>query len=135
MEVYRGKPIFYGLGDFFFQYETVPGFAADTYEAYGLGPHTLDPSLATEKIPLAGGRKLWESVVPILDYEGDRLSRITLHPVTLGMSEPRHQRGTPIEAEPADAERIIAELAATSRAYGTSIRWDGDQGVGDVNLA
>jgi poly-gamma-glutamate capsule biosynthesis protein CapA/YwtB (metallophosphatase superfamily) len=129
IEMYRGKPIFYGLGDFFFQYETVPGFAADTYEAYGLAPHTLDPSLATAKIPLAGGRKLWETVVPVLDYESERLAGVSLYPVTLGMSEPRHQRGTPMKAEPQDAERIVTELSGKSRAYGTSIRWDGARGV------
>ncbi|MGE0039707.1 MAG: CapA family protein [Vicinamibacterales bacterium] len=128
MEIYKGKPIFYGLGDFFFQYETVPGFAADTYEAYGLDPNAIDPSLATEQIPLAGGRRLWETVVPVLDYDGDRLTAVALHPVTLGMDLPRHQRGTPVAAAPADAERIVREMAALSAPAGATITWDGRAG-------
>ncbi len=132
IEIYRGKPIFYGLGDFFFQYETVPGFAADTFEAYGLDAHAIDPSLATEKIPLAGGRKLWETVVPTLDYEGDRLVGVELHPATLGMSQPRHQRGTPVAASREDGERIVVELAELSKVHGTTIQWDGAKGVVDL---
>lgn len=135
IEIYQGKPIFYGLGDFFFQYETVAGFAADTFEAYGLDPRAIDPSEATERIPLAGGRRLWETVVPVLDYEGNRLESITLHPVTLGMSLPRHERGTPLAAAPDDAERIIAELSELSRAYGTTVRWDGGTRTGRVQIA
>ncbi|MGE3274021.1 MAG: CapA family protein [Vicinamibacterales bacterium] len=128
MEIYKGKPIFYGLGDFFFQYETVPGFAADVYQAYGLDPHALDGSEATEKIPLAGGRRLWETVVPVLSYDGTRLTGITLHPVTLGMDLPRHERGTPITASAADAERIITELGDLSKRYGATVRWNGTSG-------
>jgi poly-gamma-glutamate synthesis protein (capsule biosynthesis protein) len=132
IEMYRGRPIFYGLGDFFFQYETVTGFAADVYEAYGLAPHALDPSEATERIPLAGGRKAWETVVPTLDYDGDRLLSIELHPVTLGMSLPHHERGTPVAASVEDGERIVTELATLSGTYGCSVRWDGSKGIVDL---
>lgn len=128
IEIYRGRPIFYGLGDFFFQYETIPGFAADSYEAYGLDPYEIDPSRATDAIPLAGGRKLWETVLPVLDYDGDRLTRIDLYPVTLGMDQPRHERGTPVTASSADGERIVSELAALSAPHGVDIAWDGARG-------
>lgn len=133
IEMHQGKPILYGLGDFFFQYETVRGFAADTYQAYGLDPHALDPSAATEQIPLAGGRRLWETVVPVLEYDAERLTSITLHPVTLGMDLPWHARGTPIGASPREAERIITDLAEMSKTYGTSVSWDG--GVGRVDIS
>jgi len=135
IEMYDGRPIFYGLGDFFFQYETIPGFAADSFEAYGVDPHAVDPSLATDRIPLAGGRKLWETIVPVLDYDGDRLTRLDLFPVTLGMSQPRHQRGTPVTASPEDGERIIEELAVMSRAYGTNVTWDGTKGSVELDTA
>lgn len=42
---------------------------------------------------------------------------------------------TPLTAAPEEAERIITELAATSRAYGTTVRWEGATGTGRVMLA
>lgn len=52
IEIYKGKPIFYSLGDFMFQPETVPFQAGDNYRKYGLGhglerPQRGRPLLAT----------------------------------------------------------------------------------------
>ena len=132
IEIYKGKPIFYGLGDFVFQFETVPGYAADVYQAYGLDPQALDPMEASAHVPLRGGRGLWETVVPRLRYDGERLLSVDVHPVTLGMDLPRAERGTPIAARPDDAERIVAGLAALSKGFGTEVRWTG--AVGTVHL-
>jgi poly-gamma-glutamate capsule biosynthesis protein CapA/YwtB (metallophosphatase superfamily) len=128
IEIYKGKPIFYGLGDFFFQYESVRAYAADTYEAYGLPAQATDPSKATDQIPLRGGRLLWETVVPVLEYDGDRLTSLVVHPVTLGMDQPRHARGTPVTASPADADKILDDLTRLSAAYGTRVTKDGTRG-------
>ena len=40
VEIYRGKPIFYSLGDFIFQNETVELQPADNYEAYMATVHS-----------------------------------------------------------------------------------------------
>jgi poly-gamma-glutamate synthesis protein (capsule biosynthesis protein) len=128
IEIYKGKPIFYGLGDFFFQYESVRGYAADTYEAYGLPAQAADPTRASDQVPLRGGRLLWQTVVPVLEYDGDRLTGLVVHPVTLGMEQPRHARGTPVTASPADADTILGDLTRLSATYGTTLTKDGTRG-------
>lgn len=133
VEIYKGKPIFYGLGDFFFQYHTFEALGADSYEAYGLEPLTTPPSQAVDKIPLRGGRQLWETIVPTLQWDGDRLTSFTVQPVTLGMDRPVHDRGTPVIASAADGERIVADLARFSKRYGAEVSWNGERGV--VRLA
>ena len=132
MEIYKGRPIFYGLGDFFFQYHTFEALGADSYEAYGLEPLRTPPSAVVDKIPLRGGRQLWETVVPVLTYDGERLSSIAVHPVTLGMARPVHDRGTPVLASTADAERIISDFARLSKPHGTTVAWL--DGIGRVRL-
>ncbi|MEP7116244.1 MAG: CapA family protein [Acidobacteriota bacterium] len=128
MEIYKGKPIFYGLGDFFFQYHTFEALGADSYEAYGLDPLSTPPSAVVDKIPLRGGRQLWETIVPTLTWDGDRLTGITVHPVTLGMERPVHDRGTPVMASRADGERIVADFARMAKGYGAEVSWDGTRG-------
>ena len=133
VEIYKGKPIFYGLGDFFFQYHTFEALGADSYEAYGMEPLTTPPSQVVDKIPLRGGRQLWETIVPTLQWDGDRLTSFTVQPVTLGMDRPVHDRGTPVIASAADGERIVADLATFSKRYGAEVSWNGERGV--VRLA
>jgi poly-gamma-glutamate synthesis protein (capsule biosynthesis protein) len=132
MEIYKGKPIFYGLGDFFFQYHTFEALGADSYEAYGLEPLNTAPSAVVDKIPLRGGRQLWETIVPTLTFDGDRLTSITVQPVTLGMERPVHDRGTPVVPTGADAERIVGDFSRLSTPYGTVVEWA--DGVGRVRL-
>ena len=86
-----------------------------------------------DKIPLRGGRQLWETIVPTLTYDGERLTSVTVHPVTLGMDRPVHDRGTPVMASAADGERIVADFAQLSKRYGADVTWTGDRGV--VRLA
>jgi poly-gamma-glutamate synthesis protein (capsule biosynthesis protein) len=133
IEIYKGRPIFYGLGDFFFQYHTFEALGADSYEAYGLEPLTTPPSSVVDRIPLRGGRQLWETVVPVVRWDGERLVSIEVQPVTLGMDRPVHDRGTPVIAADADAERIVADLARLSTRYGTEVSWT--RGRGLVRLA
>ena len=125
MEIYKGKPVFYGLGDFFFQYHTFEALGADSYEAYGLEPLSTPPSAVVDKIPLRGGRQLWETIVPRLTWDSGRLTGITLQPVTLGMDRPVYDRGTPVVPIAADAERILADFTRLSKAYGCDVRADG----------
>ncbi len=132
IEVYRNRPICYGLGDFFFQYQTVRGFASDVYQAFGLDAQTPDPTEASDRIALPPGPALWQTVVPVITYGAQGALKMVLHPVTLGVDEPRYQRGTPRMAEGAEAEAIIGRVQKLSRTYGTTVTF-GD-GVGAVQI-
>lgn len=126
IELHEGKPILYSLGNFIFENELQQVQPADIYEAQGLGP-TDGPADVFEKRAERGGfaahRHYWDSVLVVLDWEGDRLTELQLHPVTLGFGEQRSKRGSPVLADRADGRRIIAHLAELSAAFGSSIEW------------
>jgi poly-gamma-glutamate capsule biosynthesis protein CapA/YwtB (metallophosphatase superfamily) len=127
MEVYRGRPIFYSLGNFIFQNETLSRQPQDFYERLGLPPAATPADLFDARSARGGfaaDPAYWESVVPVVRLTGDGLEDIRFYPVTLGHGLPRSQRGSPVLAG-ADAGRAIVErLARLSPSC--RIRWDKD---------
>ncbi len=135
IELYNGGIIFYSLGDFLFQNETVPRQPADNYERYGLGPDELAPDFFDRR-QRSGGfparRQVWESIVPLVRYEGGKLASVELHPITLGFGLPRPQRGRPLLATGELARKIISDLKEYSAEYGTEIVFE--DGIGVVRV-
>jgi poly-gamma-glutamate capsule biosynthesis protein CapA/YwtB (metallophosphatase superfamily) len=133
MEIHRGKPVFYSLGNFVFQNETLWRQPQDFYERLGL-PLTATPADLFDARSARGGfaadPAYWESVVPVVRFAGDRLEEIRLHPVTLGHGLPRWRRGNPVLAAPDLGRGIIERVARLSPSC--RIRWDKD-GFGIVN--
>ncbi len=132
IEIYKGKPIFYSLGNFLFHYETVRVVPAEALAAYGLDSRTLDPLAYAEKVGYRKQRRFWQSVVPRLTWEGDRLTAIDLYPVTLGFGQPVDRRGTPRLARGPEATQILTGLSELSKPYGTTIAIE--DGMGRVRL-
>lgn len=136
VEIYKGKPIFYSLGDFFFQNDAVRKLPADFFEEYGLPPDATpaDAYDARDKSAQAFSRThaYFESAMAIPRYHDGRLVSVTFHPITLGQSEPRSHRGRPRIASPEDGRRIIEELARLSAQYGTKIEYRDGTGVIDL---
>jgi poly-gamma-glutamate synthesis protein (capsule biosynthesis protein) len=134
IEIYKGKPIFYCLGNFFFQLETMEPVPAEDFAAYGLDPRTLDANKFYSRITTyTKQRRFWESFLPVVTYEGDRVASIDLHPVRLGFEEPAHHRGLPRLAKGDEAVSILKRLVDLSRPYGTRIDISG--GTGRVVLS
>ncbi len=114
IEIYRGKPIFYDLGNFMFN---VPLTLWEIQE------------------PLT-----WESVVPRLEFRGRSVQSIELRPVVLnyiGEGQPEahdlyagnrfmYTRGLPAAAEGERATYILQRMADLSEPFGTRIDVDGD---------
>ena len=127
MEIYRGKPIFYSLGNFVFQNETLWRQPQDFYERLGLPP-TATPADLFDARGARGGfaadAAYWESVVPVVRFDGERLTEIRLHPVTLGHGRPRWQRGNPVLAAAEPGRAIIERVARLSPSC--RIKWDND---------
>ena len=138
MELYRGKPIFYSLGNFVGQNELVPRLPSDSYERF-----RADPSMTPGQVYLKrtnndqGGfpsdARYWESLVPFVTFAEGRLTAVELHPVSLGLGEARHLRGRPRLAEAPHGGRILERFAALSGPFGTTITV-GDEGIGRVVL-
>ena len=113
MEIYEGKPIFYSLGNFIFQNETLLRQPAEVYERLGLPP-TATPADLFRARESAGGFAAdplyWESVVAMCRFDDDALSEVRLYPITLGYGRTRLQRGSPLLAPPEQGQGTIERL-------------------------
>jgi poly-gamma-glutamate capsule biosynthesis protein CapA/YwtB (metallophosphatase superfamily) len=124
MEIHKGKPIFYSLGNFIGQNELVPKMPSDAYERFRADPD-LTPGQVYQKRTnndrggFPSDRRYWESVAPVLTYEGGALKGIEFLPVSLGWTEPRHKRGRPRLAEGEEAQSILQRFADLCRPFGT----------------
>ena len=134
IEVYRGKPIFYSLGNFIFHEELYDPLPSDFYELYDLPESALQSDL--ENIRFKEGtigfpsNPVWyESVVAVTTFDGSRMTGLRLLPIDLGRRLPRSQRGTPRMADKPVGERIIERVAQLSMSFGTKIVYEDGVGV------
>jgi poly-gamma-glutamate synthesis protein (capsule biosynthesis protein) len=114
IEIYRGKPIFYDLGNFIFN---------------------VSPVLTVIQEPMT-----WESVVAYVQFQGRDLQSITLRPIFLndvgkGVPDVHDKyvnnqyldtRGLPAPATGMKARDIVKRMAEASRPFGTEIELKGD---------
>jgi poly-gamma-glutamate synthesis protein (capsule biosynthesis protein) len=110
IEVYRGRPIFYGLGGLTFHTRTEPKHYPST---------------------------VWESVVVEGEVRSGQWSRVTLRPIVLNeLGEPGERyyatRGLPQPASREEADRILARIEKMSAALGTEVLYK--DGVGTIEL-
>ncbi|WP_349775593.1 CapA family protein [Halalkalibacter oceani] len=134
IEIYKNRPIFYSLGNFIFQNDTVATLPHDFYEQYGIeGEATvadaLDIRSANGTRGLGVNKKVWESVVPLWEMEDGKLTSLRLHPIELGFGLPRYERGWPKLSANLD---VLYDLQRLSEPYGTKITIK--DGVGHVSL-
>ncbi|WP_407157154.1 CapA family protein [Bradyrhizobium sp. STM 3557] len=126
MEIYRGQPIFYSLGNFIGQNELVPRLPADAYERFradaALTPGMLFNQRAdNDRKSFPSDRRFWETVVPVCRFADGRLIGLEIHPVTLGLGSKRHLRGRPRLAVGNEGRRILDRFAALSEPFGTRL--------------
>jgi len=151
IEIYKGKPIFYGLGNFFAQTEFLRKVPYDSYETWG---HDMDklPTLTPAATPLHPGldkraETWWSSAILKLEVEDHKLKALKLYPVEEGRdvtAEGKLRRrtgsgshalteGRPLLADKENGERIINRIKRLSAEYGTNI--DIEDGVGLLRLS
>jgi poly-gamma-glutamate synthesis protein (capsule biosynthesis protein) len=127
IEIYKGHPIFYGLGNFISQsYQGNPK-PYDWYEARGLHEKTyLDESEETEHPSGAAEerriRRLTSGAVAEIVFKNRKPAQITLYPIEL--LKQQVQGGRPVLASGASADEILHRLSRLSADYGTKITID-----------
>lgn len=126
MELYKGRPIFYSLGNFIGQNELVPRLPADSYERFRAEPQ-MTPGMVfkqrsdSDRKGFPADRRFWETVVPVCGFVDGKLSSLEIHPVTLGLGQERHLRGRPRLAVGEEAARILDRFASLSASFGTRL--------------
>ncbi|MBA7563966.1 hypothetical protein ES708_05628 [subsurface metagenome] len=135
IEIYKGKPIFYSLGNFIVQNTTVTRVTSDQYEFWGLDEKARPSDfhdarwgvMPPDEPPYA---EWWfESVVAELIFKQEELSSIKLYPFILGYGEPYASFGCPKIAKGEKARRIIEHLRDISTPWSTKIDWDEEIGI------
>ncbi|MEJ7900381.1 MAG: CapA family protein [Thermomicrobiales bacterium] len=134
MEFYRGKPIFYSLGNFIGQNELVHKLPADSYDRFRVEPSKTPGELfrirnAGDTKSFAADSRFWESIVPICVFADGRLKEVELHPVVLGHGEAPYRRGRPRLAQGEAANNILDRFATLSKPFGAIITRDGERGI------
>ncbi len=127
LEIYRGKPIFYSLGNFVFQNETVRKLPHDVYLKQGLS-YDATPSeyynkrSNNDKKGFPSDERFWQTVLPWCRFENGQVVEIKLYPITLGFGKRRTVRGRPMLAHDDEGARILKKMVELSEPFGTKIK-------------
>ncbi len=123
IEIYNGKPIFYGLGEFFREAQwTLPVQFGMT----DASPGSTRQGFARN---FGGTSQSLESMVAVTRYEDGQLADVRLYPTELGVDRPDSRLGIPRIAPPEIGRRILERVQRLSRELGTRIDIEGNVGV------
>lgn len=139
IEIYKGRPIFYGLGNFFNEDLRTP-VGADMFETYGKDPRVdTDAEVTVDEVakgyPTPEGfvpisdAVYYESIVAVSRYEDNQLAELRLYPIELGRAERLANRGVPRLASESQAKAILERLQTLSKPFGTPIEIENSVGL------
>jgi poly-gamma-glutamate synthesis protein (capsule biosynthesis protein) len=150
IEVYKGKPIIHGMGNFFWQSDYIPRKPADQYESYD-----QDMDLLTTLNPATGnfhpeGNEHWGySAVYQFKFVDKKLAEIRLHPIemgydfsaggqgkvyrTIGRGSYKYLDGSPRLAYGANGQWILKRLQHLCELRGTKLEIAGNMGIVKVS--
>ena len=123
VELYHGGVIFYSLGNFIFETETVE---YQPYDAYANKGMPLDTKVGSYMLNRTKNRtcgymtmkEIWEAVIASWTLEDKKLTEVKLYPISLGYGVPWPQMGLPKLSGDEDFLRRLADL---SKPYGTEM--------------
>jgi poly-gamma-glutamate synthesis protein (capsule biosynthesis protein) len=125
IEIYKGKPIFYDLGEFFREWD----WSCDcNVSANG------DVTQAENVVRGLEARGVvdpinYESAVAISRFDKGQLQEIRIYPIWARQDGPISRRGLPMPAPPERAQKILQRLQTLSAPLGTKIAIEGNVGV------
>jgi poly-gamma-glutamate synthesis protein (capsule biosynthesis protein) len=131
IEIYRGKPVFYGLGEFFRQSDwRIVGSSGGASELTNAEIAKQDMDRRDVRAPI-----MYESLIALSRYDQARLVEVVLYPIDTRFDGPLSWVGIPRPAPPQTARRILERLQALSKPFGTTIAIEGNVGVIRIGAA
>ena len=131
VEIYKGKPIFYGVNTFVYQYQwSLP---------QNQGGEMTDAEELMLPRGFAGSRVVqperMEALLTESHFENGQLTEVRLYPVDLGqdLSRPFSRTGIPMTPSPDMAERVLEKIQRLSKPFGTKIVIE--NGVGVIHVS
>jgi len=143
IEIFKGKPIFYGLGSFVRQAYMEEVLPWESYRPHqfgdashaGVHPHatrTTDAELLFARAPRHPASYFESATASCIFRDGD-LREIVLYPIDLGIDGPASDLGTPRRATGALATRILERIVSNCEPFGTKVSISG--GLGHIVVA
>jgi poly-gamma-glutamate capsule biosynthesis protein CapA/YwtB (metallophosphatase superfamily) len=134
IELYKGRPLFYSVGNFTYHEEQWDVLPDDQYEVYNLPLTSMPSDFHNERFK--GGTTgapanplYYQSIIAVPTFKGSNMIELKLYPIDLSQHAPQSQRGTPRLADEALGRKIIDDIAKLSAPYGTTIVYEGGIGV------
>ena len=134
IECWKGGVIFYSLGNFIFQAETVARQPYDAFDGKNL-PQEMNVGAYMDFRSKNGTKgdvvnpEIWRAVLPSWTIEDGKLTEVKLYPIDLGQKNPRPHRGSPKLSQSVETLEHLKQLSAD---LGTTIEIE--NGVGKVIL-
>lgn len=134
IEIYKGKPIFYSLGNFAMMNNSLDHVPADMFDQFGVAPGSATPPelLAARNANEFADPVLYESVIAVTRFRNGAASEIRLYPVDLGVHAQGAERGVPHLADAQTGARILARVQRLSEPFGTHVIIE--KGVGIIRI-
>lgn len=131
IEIYKGRPIFYSLGNFAMMNNSLDEIPDDMFQQYGVEPGvaTVPELLQARNARSFSDPNLYESVIATSRYVGGQVVEIRLHPIDLGVDARGAGKGVPAMASPARAQAILERLQRLSAPFGTKISIEKNVGI------
>jgi poly-gamma-glutamate capsule biosynthesis protein CapA/YwtB (metallophosphatase superfamily) len=151
VEIYKGKPIFYGTSNFIFQSAIMPQSKGllrkpdgqpypeqpKMRRFHGSDDKPADPNAIVGEHEVQGFWQLKPNLEAILvesHFDGGKLSEVRIYPVDLGQTpRPGSQVGIPRTPTPEVARKILDEIVEYSKPFGTRIMVKDGVGIIDLN--
>ncbi len=148
IEIYKGKPIFYGLGSSFWESQWISDVPADSFESYNVDMDNLTAVNAAAGNLHPEGSDAWGwSAVYQCKYVDKKLTEIVLHPIemgydftgekpvrnrVIGKGDMKYLDGSPRLATGANGVAILKKLQAVNTERGTNMEIK--DGVGIIKV-
>lgn len=135
IEIYKGKPILYGMGVFFIKAD-IKALQESAFRVFpdstghAPPPPPPQPGVAATAVRAGGNPASWyDGVVAVTDFENGKAKTVKLYPLDVGNTNDVARRGIPHFADAATAQRILTNLQRDSAPFGTKIVIEGSVGV------
>ncbi|KIW82252.1 hypothetical protein Z517_05279 [Fonsecaea pedrosoi CBS 271.37] len=139
VEIYRGKPIFYGVNNFVFQNQRFRSWRDDAPDSEREARRRCPTEPIVGDGEINEARWAWlqrpenfEAILPTSHYEDGKLVRVHIYPVDLGLERPSSEMGTPRRPSLDKARHILERVVEYSRPFGTEISIE--DGVGVIRI-
>ncbi len=131
LEIYKGCPIFYSLGDFIYQGMRVPLLPADFMIKYGcdINATAWEGLMARSKggkIGLQAFRSSFLTVIPKMTFEDGKMVALEMMPIVAGFEREGKMNGLPYHAKGEEAKEIFDILDRLSKPMGTKLVLEND---------